>query len=150
MAQRRPLGEISANSRRQIELSPYLRGKIAGSASCGVSPAQISRDLGISDSIVRSTLKLDGQRINGNSLSRPGRPQNSTARSERYVLRLVRLRPKITYQEIRKELGLDWSDSTLYRILQRHGITNWRAKQRPDLTPELAKLRYEWAKEHMK
>ena len=36
------------------------------------------------------------------------------------------------------------SRSTLYRTLKDYGLTNWLAKKRPLLTPEVAKKRLEW------
>jgi len=49
---------------------------------------------------------------------------------------------------LKVEAGVDVSKSTLYRMLKDEGITNWLARKRPLLTPEVAAKRLRWAKLH--
>jgi hypothetical protein len=61
----------------------------------------------------------------------------------------VRRFPKAEYQELKDLIqGVTIKRSTAYRSLKRHGITNWRAKQRPKLTRAHALLCPNWCKEH--
>ena len=50
------LGSISGNRRKGQEISPYIRGQVAGQAFKGAKNAQIAKDLNLSDSTVRYTL----------------------------------------------------------------------------------------------
>jgi len=52
----------------------------------------------------------------------------------------------LTYAEVKSACGVDISHSTIKRILRANGITAWRAKGRPALTPEVAAKRLAWAK----
>ena len=45
---------------------------------------------------------------------------------------------KYTYRKLKDHAKLNFSRKTLWRILHRNGITNWRAKERPFLTNEVA------------
>ena len=139
---RRPLQEISSNTTIKKELSPYQRGIIVSATRAGTNVPEISKALSTPKSTIQDTLKLDSQRDNGKSRPRSGRPFSYTARDERKVLRFVRASPKSTYNDIRKECGVDLSTFTLKRIPKKHGITNWRAKKRPALTEEVARKRY--------
>lgn len=60
----------------------------------------------------------------------------------------MRLDPKITYRNLLIKTGVDVSAKTVYRLLKEEGITNWRCKKRPLLTPEVAGKRYAWALAH--
>ena len=60
----------------------------------------------------------------------------------RLILRIVYREPKITYKSLLEQASIPPEQKhSVYRILKEHGITNWRAKRRPALTPRLAKLR---------
>jgi len=141
---RTPLGPRSGNARRGPELTPYARGRIVGAARAGISPAQIARDENRSYSTITSTLELDLQRDEGESKPRSGRPKLYTDRDERKILRQVRLYPKCTYEDVRRACVVTLCDTTLKTILKKHGISNWRAKQRPELTEEVAAKRLAW------
>jgi len=149
MPPRTPLGSISGNERRWKDLTPYQRGLIIGKFKCGLTPREVAANLEIPLQTVRDTIKFHPERTDGQSNARSGRPQISTQVNVRNVLRLVRRLPKITYDGIRKELQLSFSNDTIKRILQRNGITNWRAKRRPALTPEAVRKRLKWAKAHL-
>lgn len=148
MPPRTPLGEIPGNAQKPIDLTPFQRGQISGKASTGRSIAGISQDLKIADSTVRRTLNQQSQHLDGQSLSKSGRPRISSSLDIRNILRVVRANPKTTYEKIRRALNLIFSNDTLKRILARKGIKNWRCKRRPLLTPEVVYKRYQWVKDY--
>ena len=90
---------------------------------------------------------IASQRANQVSQPRTGRPNLLTIRDHRHLIRTVRLNPRIKYRELLEKTGLSCSKSTAYRALKAYGLTNWLAKKRPLLTPEVAALRLAWCKE---
>ena len=54
---RRPLAQISGNTTKRSELSPYLRGLIIGKHDSGITPSQISRDLKIPRTTINGTIQ---------------------------------------------------------------------------------------------
>ena len=141
MPPRTPLGVISGNRRKSKDLTPFQRGKIVGNADTGLSIALIAENYNIAESTVRSTLQLNPQRHLGESKPRSGRPKFADRLIIRNILRVVRVNPKITYDKLRTEIQQRYSNSTLRRILQNAGITNWRAKKRPLLRSDVVKKR---------
>ena len=140
--QRRVLGEISHNIVRRKELSPFERGKIVGKAEDGLTQRQISKVLNVPKSTVNDTIqKYLSTPTNGQSSPRSGLPKSIDVRTERRIIRFVRTASDAKYSEIKRRLGLTISKATIYRILKRHGITNWRKRKRPALTKEHARQR---------
>lgn len=142
--QRTLLGAISGNRLPGGHLSPYLRGQVIGSQRAGATPAEIALGLNLYRQTIQYTLAQAKLRTNGESLSRLPRSESYTDKEERYILRYVRLHPKATYQDVKQELGVTCSTSTLKRILKTHGISNWRAKRRPFVTDIVAAKRLAW------
>ena len=124
MPQRRPLLEISDNIGRGKDLTPFLRGQIEGKASLSLNIADIATELNLPRKTVSTSLQDNVHRDNGVSRQHLGRPRLSAQRHIRRILRVVRVNPRATYDVIRLELGIDWSNATLYRILKREGIIN--------------------------
>jgi transposase len=141
---RTPLGPRSGNSRGGPELTPYARGKIIGAAESGKSPSCIATSQKLSRSTIYHTIYADPERNEGQSKPRSGRPKLYTDRDERRILRQVRLYPKCTYADVRRACAVTLCDTTLKTILGKHGISNWQAKQRPELTEEVAAKRLAW------
>ena len=144
--QRRPLGPISGNTIKKKELTPYKRGQIVDASIAGLNNPTIATTLKTPESTVRTTLRYDLHRLNGETVQRTGRRRTWNVYHVRRLVRLVRTQPKLTYEKVRKELGWTYSDSTLKRMLEPSGIRNWRAKRRPHLTEVHAKKRYDWCK----
>lgn len=142
---RTPLGPKSSNIAPRRELTPYTRGRIVGLASAGCSSASIARSVNCPDSTVRTTLKTAPSRDDGESAPRDGRPKILTSRDERHIIRRARIEPDITYLELKERCSLHCHEKTIYRVLKDYGLTNWLAKERPKLTPEVAVLRLNWA-----
>ncbi len=86
---RTPLGPRSGNERRGPELTLYQRGLIVGAASLGAKPTQLAKRHKLSRDTIKSTLRLDLERKDGESKPRSGRPKAYLDRDERKILRQV-------------------------------------------------------------
>jgi hypothetical protein len=84
---RTPLGPRSGNARRGPELAPYQRGLIVGAASSGRKPTGIAGQYKLPLETIKSTLRLDLERNEGESKPRNGRPK---AYSDRGKWKIVR------------------------------------------------------------
>ena len=65
---RTPLRSISGNRPKGSEISPYMRGQVAGKASKGAKTATITKALKLTRSTVNYTLQQDEIRNDGYSL----------------------------------------------------------------------------------
>ena len=148
MSQRVPLAPCNANRSIGHELKPIQRAQISAYKAVGLTNDQIGARVFGAPTTVSSTLLRNQLRNDFKSLPRSGRPPALSKNDRRNILRIVRANPKITYQALRHEAGVAVHKNTLYRLLQKEGITNWLAKKRPLLTPEVVAKRYKWAKEH--
>jgi hypothetical protein len=74
------------------------------------------------------------------------RPQHQ---DERRILRQVRLYLQCTYADVRLACAITLCDTIPKKILIAHGITNWHAKRRPDLTEDAAATRLAWCLERI-
>src|SRR3978361_137747 len=110
---RRILGDIDPNITSRSELSPYLRGVIAGRAQEGGQPTLIAKDLKVPKSPVFTAIRRDPIRNDGRSRPRSGMPHKYTERFKRSVIREVRQIPKISYAGIRAALQSEISDTTI-------------------------------------
>ena len=97
-ATRAPLGEISGNKPKKIELTPVQRGFIEDAVQFSASFSKVAEIINCGKTTILDTLRLTSERHNGESKSRPSRPQKWDARLERRILRLVRLFSKWTYR----------------------------------------------------
>jgi len=143
------LTPISSSRRRNHELSPQHRAQIYGAPRYGVSVAEIASQENLPASTVKSVIKR--VYLNGGTLSKPrnGRPKKYTDRSQRAIMRMIKLNPKITYTELLERLGSQFSKATIYRILKANGVTNWHAKKRPLLKEQHAALRLSFARRYV-
>ena len=150
MAQQRViLGQIDVNShRRNKELTPSDRGRSYGLFEAGLSISNIAARTGFAKSTIHDTYTKFPQRDKGLTLPRLGHPVAHSIQDERAIMRIIKRDPKITYSALQREAGLTLHRSTMRRIIKAHGYHNWRAKERPYLTEEQAKRRFEWAQEH--
>ena len=76
--------------------------------------------------------------------SRSGRPGVLSDCDRRQIIKYARINPRLTYTQLGTEARVLCGQSTLYRTLENYGFTNWLAKKRPLLTPEVAKKRLDW------
>jgi hypothetical protein len=144
--QRTPLRVIDSNRPRGKEVSPYMRGKIIGMVDSGSSISLIQAQYGLSRKAVRGTITQDFLRQQGPSLPRSGCPPTYSDRDERHMLRNLRLFPKSTFDDRRKETGLEMSNSTIKRLAKKHKLQHWRAKKRPELLQKHADERLLWCR----
>jgi transposase len=154
MPPRTPLGPKNANARVQkkakasgIELSPHKRSVIEGLHKAGCSATSISEIENTPRSTVRDTIKFLSARPKGQSLPRSGRPPTLTRVEKRAIIRFARENVKATYLQIKQELQLNCSLTTIRRVVRKQGIKKWLAKKRPILTKEAAKARLAWCRE---
>lgn len=146
--QRKPLAPIDPNRPLMQELSPWQRCEITTLRGLGLKNKEIAERVFCTPATVATTLTRHPQRNTGHDLPRSGRPPALSIRTRRLILRLIRRDPKMTYAALRREAGVTVHKSTLYRMLKEEGITNWLAKKRSLLTPEVVLKRYKWAKAH--
>ena len=142
---RAPLGEISGNRPKKNELTPIQRGFIEGAIKFGASFSKVAEIVDCGKTTVSDTLRLTSERCNGESKPRSGRPRKWDIGLERRILRIVRVYSKWTYRQIRESIDDTLSKETIYRILKKNNITNWIAKKRPFISPEVARKRLNWA-----
>lgn len=145
--QRTPLRDIDGNRRyRGSELTPYQRGEIVGQRKAGMTPREIEVDLGLSRGVVRHTLESIQVRDEGYTRPRSGTPMKYDSRSRRRMLLCLRNHPKMTYEQRRKHIGIKMSDSYIYRLATAEGLRHWRARNRPELTADVATQRLFWCR----
>jgi hypothetical protein len=141
---RTPLRSISGNRPKGSEISPYMRGQVKGQARRGVLQLDIAKDLKLTPSTVQYTLQQDPLRNDGHSLPRKPRKKTYNDTDERRLIRHVHLNPKDTYKQVIIACSLRCKPTTVKKILKRHGICNWRAKKRPELTEANVLKRLAW------
>ena len=145
MLQRRVLADILVNRRPNQELSPGSKRQLYGRALAGETYAEIAAAEQLPKTTVTTALRRTSNRLSFDPAPRSGRPRITNERNERRVLYFARRDAKFTYKDLKRETGLDLSRSTFRRILERHGIINWRCKRRPNLTEGHARKRLQFA-----
>jgi hypothetical protein len=124
--QRTPLRAIDSNQTRGKELSPYIRGKNVSIADQGASVSEIQAQFQVSRQAVRGSITQDFQRPEGELAPCSGRHSTYTIQDERIMLRNLRLYPKSTFNDCRRETGLEMSNSTIKRLAQKYKLYHWR------------------------
>lgn len=137
---------ISGNRRQNDELSSEQRAAIASRVASGETKSAVAREFKCSRGAVRRAVDRWITNQTFNSLPRTGRPQKLTHRERRYIIRLVRRRPKIAYKALVSEIDTKVSHRTIRRVLRQHNLRKWRSMKRIKLTKEGAKERLSFAK----
>ena len=148
MPQRSPLIDLPINRVSGYELSNATRSEIHARACAGESYGAIARSKSLPRSTVSTTVKTVNTRRSVESKARIGRPPVHSDRDRRRILQHVRQHPMCTYDNLKRETGLDFSRSTYRRILHATGVLHWLAKKRPALTPHQAQVRLAFASLH--
>lgn len=149
MPRRRILSEITPNERPGFQLSNDTKNRIKGRMLAGQRAGEIAEE----ENLLKRTVNKRIQRLretgNHANKARSGRPRKWNKRDETHILWIIRKQPKLTYEDLAKESGLDLKRDTLRVILEKNGITHWRAKRRPHLSEEVARLRLQFAIENI-
>lgn len=130
MPRRRALEELSnneQNKRARRELSPATRGYIIGAMDAGQSGVEVGRAIGVRPDTVRKTYRKREERPHQESKPRSGAPRKWNDRDERRILRFVKQNTQMEWKDIIKYLHVDFSKTTVKRILSKHHISKWRA-----------------------
>ena len=139
--------EISGNRKPNQELSEAQRAGIIGQKQAGDSTKKIATEYGIHRNTVSQTLKRFRDHKTPSSLPRSGRPEKLSRSAKQRLFRAARKSPRIQYAALRSHApGNKVCRRTIYSILKKRGLTNWRAKKRPKLSREDAEKRLEFAR----
>jgi hypothetical protein len=122
MPPRRALGENFRDQTRKKEISPAMGGIIIGKCSEGAAYAKIYRDTGITVSTTKDTVNKATSRLYQQSLKRAGRPQITTDRVERRILKTAPKEPTREWKFVLNDINEQFSKSTVYRVLRKHHI----------------------------
>jgi hypothetical protein len=144
--QRTPLRSIDGNQGRGKDISPYMRGQIIRATRAGMRKSSIEREFGVSRAAVKTTISNQHHNPEGASRPRTGTPRTYNDRDRRMMLRNLLLYPKMTFEQRREATGLGCKNTWIKDLARANGIHHWRAKKRPELTDEIALLRYDWAR----
>ena len=140
--------EISGNRRWRGELSSAQRSYAMGQLEAGLSARKVALQLQCAASTITRLVKRYKDTNSVDAIPRSGAPKRLSDRDERAVVRLARRYPKWTYARLIGQTGMHAHKATICRLLKRHNLTNWRAKRRPKLSPEVAKERLAFARRY--
>ena len=147
--QRIPLSVTNGNRRPNYQLSPGRKRQFVARHNAGESYNKIARIERVSKSTAATVIQKVKKRRSIENNARSGRPRVYTETDVHSLLRHARISPLLDYEELKREAGFTMSTSTVKRILEEHGILNWRAKKRPHLTQREATLRLAFAQSHI-
>lgn len=136
---------------RAKEYSRDVRKKIVSLHISGLSLGSISKRLQIPRSSVQTIIKKYKTMFTTATLPRSGRKRKLTPGDERFIVRMVRLNPKITKKAIAKDLevsGIKVSTSTIKRILHKNDLRGYRARKKPLLQQRHRRARLKFARDH--
>jgi transposase len=145
--------EITGNRGKKQELLSKARSSIISKWEAGVMNKDLAAKYGVHRNVIAYTIKRWKEHHTVNSLPRSSRPQTTTRREQRLLVRLVRRYLKIKYRVLMQEAGFlnthhPPSKKTVARILKRHGLTNHRCALRPKFNKGVAALRLRFAREY--
>lgn len=110
----------------------------------GMIPADIARRLHRSPNVVSRYLKSPQ---NYNAKKRSGRPPKLSAHDKRRIKREI-TRGGSSCSQVKRELGLDVSKTTIWREVKSHGTFQYRKRKcAPFMTPAHKTRRVQWAVE---
>jgi transposase len=145
--------EISGNRGAGDKLSSATRSSIISKHEAGVTNKDLAAEYGVHRNTISSTIKRWTDHHTLESLPRSGRPEITTRREKRMLVRMARRYPKIKYIMLMEEAGLlrghyTPSRRTITRLLKRAGLTNHRCAMRPKFNARVAALRLRFGREH--
>jgi transposase len=138
--------EISGNRQRGKELTSDQRAAIASRAADGAKQSVIAREFQCSRGAVRRTVERWLKKRTFDSLPRKGRPPKLNHRERRYIIQLVRRKPRLAHKALVGHVDTKVSTSTIRRVLRQQNLRKWRSRKRIKLTKEGAKERLKFAR----
>lgn len=149
--------EIDQNVRRGPNLSITQRNQIIGMLNSGATVKEVAKAYGRNDRSIRKLRLKYYQTGTVEDKPRSGRPPILSLHQKKIIYRKVRAAPKIEYSELSQAAVLVNPDgttskppsrSTLYRLIKRRGVTNFRCKKRPKLNRGHATKRLQFCREY--
>jgi transposase len=149
--------EIDQNVRRGPNLSITQRNQIIGMLNSGATVKEVAKAYGRNDRSIRKLRLKYYQTGTVEDKPRSGRPPILSLHQKKIIYRKVRAAPKIEYSELSQAAVLVNPDgttskppsrSTLYRLIKRRGITNFRCKKQPKLNRGHATKRLQFCREY--
>jgi transposase len=147
----RRFGQLTdGNARRRPNITPEDRAKIIAKRECGISVRELAEEFGRSESAIKYTIRTYANAATTQEKPRSGRPPMLSLHQKKVIYRKARAAPKIEYSKLAAAAVLVAQDrtpskppsrTTLWRVLKRRGLTNYRCKKRPKLTSKHARDR---------
>src|SRR5579859_5712289 len=130
------------------ELTDLQKGWILEARGLGKSYPEISEELRIPRSTVVYFLHRFQEHSSEENLPHIGRPRKTSARFDRYLIRIAQVDTDITIAALSDITNSAVSTSTIRRRLHEDHIQKWRAVERALLTEKHASKHLKWAREH--
>lgn len=129
-------------------MAAFIRGRAVSFNEMGLSLRQIAHRLNVPKSCVHDWIK--DYKETGNFIPRmsTGRRKKTTDRSDRRLVRLANVDPKISANRLNHQWGEEVSVSTVYRRLASKLIRKYRMLVKPMRTMRNCQMREAWAMNH--
>jgi len=140
-----PFQQSSTMSRRGPELSPVLRARICELRSLGWSYDRIKKKHPeIPKSTIGDTCRNEARRINQASQPRSGAPRVIDDETRDHLVDIVdNINPDIKWRDLTRETSAH--QRSVQRLFHDMGRRKWKKLSRPELLPEHAQRRLDWA-----
>ena len=96
----------------------------------GASGPKLAREMGCNIKTIYATRDRAKDMKSTKSRARNGAPRKMDERTKRMIVREVRKNEGITYEKLRKSIGVDISDTTFYRVLKEEGVERGNRKKK--------------------
>ncbi len=138
---------LSVNRWFNQELTPETRAPILMAQECGEDRASIMKRFNVSRGAVRSTEKRYAESQQITSTPRKGRLPILSDRDVHSAIRMVKKDPRITMYELQQAMPTSPCAIIIRARLEKENLKQWRAARRIPITPEIAAVRLQFAKE---
>lgn len=150
MPSRRRFGtEITGNRRYNHEFSSEARAAIIAKMDEGKSLRSVAREFKTTHGTIQYIKQHWQLTHTTRDNPRSGRPEELTETEKRYIVRLAKKDPDVSWNCLRGESGTRVSARTIRRIVRRYFSRKWRAQQRPNITKEATRARLESARRQL-
>lgn len=135
---------IRITSRR--ELGPQLRARLCELRDIGWGFRQIhTRYPHIPLSTIKTTIYRESTRSNNISKPRSGTPRRLTEEHRNRIWDTIETKPHTTYNDLLSEVDHIVQRRSIQRLLNEMGKRKWIQRNVPELKPEHAVKRFQWA-----